>query len=929
MMCLSERRSVFIVTAMVCLLAVHGVRASGSIPSSVSDDRSTWPTLHNDYQRSGYTGEMINGPYERKWYRDFHEEMIATRVEAILAEGKCYVGTFSGNLYALDVADGSTVWRFQAEGPIGHSPCYDRGRLFFGADEGFNRGHLYCLRAKDGSVIWKYDAGAGIWVSPACDGEKVYFGDRAGIFHAVRVQNGELAWTFETGNMILSPASFSTDKKKIIFASEDMHVYCLAPSGNLIWKSKKLQGLSLRDHAPTIWEGLAIVRTNPPDGFHTVLNRNGDLLKEIQRAIPLAPEDRVLSDKWNDVMMKETPERREAEQAGVVKYLKENPHDQTFYALQLEDGKEPWIAPILYTGGLHNPPTPPTFHPETGELYVYYRTALTNYLRGVRRYSALGRLNRETGLIDFSWPEMRHPQEDWYGFPLIGDETQALSMMDNILISTHQGELGGLDLTTEKTKHIWRGRDTYGGIFGPGAVAGGFEGARELATKGYLTGMPNEWHGPDRSILAIAGGRMFWVVGSHVVCLAGPGVPRTPSGGTNPPPTPRSRLNLVGGGNIARGPGGFDDAAQRSSIRQEDLEPIVNAPPPVRVKQAATPLAKKLRAMLDAEVTELTDEGPWAPFILELGIVNEQRYFWRTAETMEILSLALPHLSPSARAKAKDYLDDMFTSGMPLEVPVHTGEGANRRESYDFGPGMEEFSQRRIRYSANVEDLYAVWAYAHYADSWDKVLLRENEIRETFAPFAGRPLDFNHNDNRDDAAEHLNAQIAGTLAYVRVMNKAGFQKDAERGLSRLADLVTERVHHEQADSRLIRQSGSSHNAKIPRYVELVPEVSAILGLHAKEKFTYHVCGLAKQLPVWYQAFGERMIGGENYVSPPHLARGLFAALADGVQTPLEQLCKYLDHPWCRADMYYIEKLTAILRRLDGQEERGESGSGNQ
>ena len=51
----------------------------------------TWPTLHNDYQRSGHTSAVVKGPFERKWFRDFHGEMIASRVEAIIAEGKCFV----------------------------------------------------------------------------------------------------------------------------------------------------------------------------------------------------------------------------------------------------------------------------------------------------------------------------------------------------------------------------------------------------------------------------------------------------------------------------------------------------------------------------------------------------------------------------------------------------------------------------------------------------------------------------------------------------------------------------------------------------------------------------------------------------------------------------------------------------------------------
>ncbi len=59
-----------------------------------------------------------------------------------------------------------------------------------------------------------------------------------------------------------------------------------------------------------------------------------------------------------------------------------------------------------------------------------------------------------------------------------------------------------------------------------------------------------------------------------------------------------------------------------------------------------------------------------------------------------------------------------------------------------------------------------------------------------------------------------------------------------------------------------------------------------------------------------------MIGGENYISPPHLARGLFMIGADGGVLDPEQLASKLDQPWCEADLYYIEKVCAILRMLD-------------
>ena len=86
-------------------------------------------------------------------------------------------------------------------------------------------------------------------------------------------------------------------------------------------------------------------------------------------------------------------------------------------------------------------------------------------------------------------------------------------------------------------------------------------------------------------------------------------------------------------------------------------------------------------------------------------------------------------------------------------------------------------------------------------------------------------------------------------------------------------------------------------------------------LHAfcPKELERNVRALDQQLPLWYQAFAERMAGGENYTHTPLIARGMFAILADGVQAPSKELAAKLDQPWCRADLYFIEKLAALAR----------------
>lgn len=165
----APRRTLLVTRRLVALVAVCAT-AAGQGPLA---DLGMWPTLHRDNVRSGFFPERIEGPYERKWVRDFHDEVIATRVEAIIADGHVFVGTYAGNVRALRLEDGATAWTATLGAAIGHSPLWMDGRLYVGCQDG----RLVCLDADDGSIAWSYRAGAGIWVHPASDGERVYFGD--------------------------------------------------------------------------------------------------------------------------------------------------------------------------------------------------------------------------------------------------------------------------------------------------------------------------------------------------------------------------------------------------------------------------------------------------------------------------------------------------------------------------------------------------------------------------------------------------------------------------------------------------------------------------------------------------------------------------------------------------------------------------------
>lgn len=484
---------------------------------SVAFAGTNWPTLHGDLQRSGFYESFPGEPLRLAWRKELWRELVGPRAEIIVGDGLAFIGTYAGRLYAWDAVTGAQRWVVDTRGAIGHSPAWNDGRIFVGSMDRM----LYAIGTSDGRVRWKFEAADGIWVSPAVHQGLVLFGDRGGVFHAVAAVDGREAWRFQTGDRILSSASVSEDGGRVIFASEDMHVYCLgARDGRLIWKSRKLPGVTARDYAPVIVGGLALVTTSPATDFHTILDRHQNLL--VSRTGFAGRDRRFIPGGPDDV---------EREQDFVVAHLREHPDERTFHALRVADGEAPWIAPILYTGGLHNPMTPPCFNRRTGEVFTQVRSAYTTWDGGgeVRPLTGFGKLDLRTGRVALLGHGYRSkdpsrppgdPDKPWGCFNYIGDETQALSCAPGLLLCTHQGNLGRLDLETGAIANLFGKRDSYGGFYG--AANFGWENQGGLArarAAGQPYGLVNEWHGPARAIVSVAGGRVYYQTGSQVLCL--------------------------------------------------------------------------------------------------------------------------------------------------------------------------------------------------------------------------------------------------------------------------------------------------------------------------------------------------------------------------------------------------------------------------
>jgi outer membrane protein assembly factor BamB len=496
-------------TVLLCLAA---------LPLAAAEPLS-YTTLHGDLQRSGFYPRFPQPPLKLVWRKELWRELTGPRAEVIVSDGLAFMGTYAGTLYAWDADTGEEKWIFRTGRPIGHSPMAANGALYFGS---MSR-KLYAVEAASGKRLWTFDCAEGIWTSPAVTNGLVMVGARDGVFYAVDAQTGKLKWKRQTDAPILSSASISEDGTRAVFSSEDMHVYCVRISdGALLWKSRKLAGLSTRDYFPVIARGLVIVTTCPVKDFHTILTEHQQML--VRRTGFTGKDPRYIPGTADDVR---------AEQDFIVDFLKQHPDEQTFYAFQIEDGTEPWIAPILYTGGLHNPLTPPCVNRATGEVFTQVRSAYGTWDGGgeVRPFTGFGKLDLQTGRVEllehsYAPKEPGRPpgakDMPWGSFNYIGDETQTLSCSPESLICNHQGFIGAFDWRTRTIANLYGKRDSYGGFYG--AVNFGWEnqgGYEKAAAANAPYGLVNEWHGPARAVVSVAGNRVYFPVGSQVICLEG------------------------------------------------------------------------------------------------------------------------------------------------------------------------------------------------------------------------------------------------------------------------------------------------------------------------------------------------------------------------------------------------------------------------
>ena len=189
---------------------------------------------------SGFNGELqaLNASTGSElWSAPLGDEQDLSLIVSAPAvvNGRVFVGSNDGHLYAVSAFDGSPLWASPT--PVGvnvSTPAVGNGVVYFATWNGY----VYAVTANNGSLAWRssYNSGFGEWnAAPAVSGGLVYMGSSDGNLYALSVQDGHQVWNYSTGAPVNSSPAVANGL--VYISSEDSNVYALnASTGAYQWR---------------------------------------------------------------------------------------------------------------------------------------------------------------------------------------------------------------------------------------------------------------------------------------------------------------------------------------------------------------------------------------------------------------------------------------------------------------------------------------------------------------------------------------------------------------------------------------------------------------------------------------------------------------------------------------------------------------------
>ncbi len=154
---------------------------------------------------------------------------------ASFAEGRLYQPSDDGTLYALDIKDGSELYRVKLDGPIAGAVAI--GDLVYATDV---RGEVAGVDPASGEIRWRITLDGPIWTSPSVAGGQLYVGHSGGGLVAIDGGDGRILWQYDAVDVIRASALVVNDY--VIFGTMSGKLYSLKRTDGSVVQSRQLKG---------------------------------------------------------------------------------------------------------------------------------------------------------------------------------------------------------------------------------------------------------------------------------------------------------------------------------------------------------------------------------------------------------------------------------------------------------------------------------------------------------------------------------------------------------------------------------------------------------------------------------------------------------------------------------------------------------------
>lgn len=246
-------------SAALFVMSAAAVFADGP-PATKAMPAAAVSKAHVDFYRGGigHTGvadEKLSAPLSVLW-RHTASYFKNNPSSPVYAGGIVYFAS-GGAVYAVNAADGTTKWRYPAEGKthadFGSTPALADGSLYLADDNG----QLSKLDAASGRETWTVKLEGAIRSAPVVSGGMVYVGSGSNHCYALSADTGAVVWDEPTEGAIT--ASPTITGGLVVFTSTDNHVYSLnARTGKKAWSLSFDTDPSI---VPVVYDGATVFVT--------------------------------------------------------------------------------------------------------------------------------------------------------------------------------------------------------------------------------------------------------------------------------------------------------------------------------------------------------------------------------------------------------------------------------------------------------------------------------------------------------------------------------------------------------------------------------------------------------------------------------------------------------------------------------------------